>query len=140
MAIAMSTISASTYSRKPPRTTITRDTAHAIYSTIYSITFTNFNDKRSFDHEKNKSDCVEYLQKHHHIDEFFNIPINDLVHTHYENVFGKDNSFATEHLNQTIGKGVWKRARVVTHNETFSFIVDSIERETTLLYKKPYKI
>ena len=135
MAIAMTTIS-----RKPPRTTITRDTAHAIYSTIYSITFMNFNDKRSFDHEKNKSDCVEYLEKHHHIDEFFNIPIKQLVHTHYENVFGPDNSFVEDHLHQTYGKGVWKREKIVTHNETFRFIVDSIERETTLLYKKPYKI
>jgi hypothetical protein len=142
MAIAMTTFSSSTFSssRKPPRTTITRDTSHAIYNTIYSITFTNFNDKRTFDHDKNKSDCVEYLEKHHHIDEFFNIPINQLVNTHYENVFGKENSFATEHLHQTIGKGVWKRERIVTHNETFSFIVDSIEREVMLLYKKPYKI
>jgi hypothetical protein len=138
MAIAMTTFSSSM--RKPPRTTITRDTAHAIYNTIYSITFMNFNDKRSFDHEKNKSDCVEYLEKHHHIDEFFNIPIKQLVHTHYENVFGPDNSFVEDHLHQTYGKGVWKREKIVTHNETFRFIVDSIERETTLLYKKPYKI
>ena len=140
MAISMTTFSTSTMSRKGPRTTITRDTAHAIYNTIYSITFMNFNDTRSFDHDKNKSDCIEYLEKHHHIDEFFNIPITQLVNAHYENVFGKDNSFVEDHLHQTYGKGVWKRERVVTHNETFRFIADSIERETVLLYKKPYKI
>jgi len=140
MAISMTTFSTSTMSRKGSRTTITRDTSHAIYNTIYSITFMNFNDKRSFDHEKNKSDCVEYLEKYHHIDEFFNIPVKQLVHTHYENVFGPDNSFVENHLHQTYGKGVWKREKVVTHNDTFRFIVDSIERETMLLYKKPYKI
>jgi hypothetical protein len=139
MAIAMTTLYSSTKSRKS-QTSISRDTAHAIYSAIYSITFMNFNDKRSFDHEKNKSDCVEYLEKHHHIDEFFDIPIKQVVHTYYENVFGPDNSFVEDHLHQTYGKGIWKREKVVTHNDTFRFIVDSIERETKLLYQRPLRI
>jgi len=132
----MTTLSSSSTKRN----TISRDTAQAIYSAIYSITFMNFNDKRSFDHEKNKSDCVEYLEKHHHIDEFINIPIKKVVNTYYENVFGPDNSFVEDHLHQTYGKGMWKRERVVTHNETFRFIVDSIERETKNLYQRPLKM
>jgi hypothetical protein len=141
MAIAMTTISMKTVSKScTSQTTISRDTAHSIYAAIYSITFMNFNDKRSFDHDKNKSDCVEYLQKHHHIDEFFNIPIKQVVNKYYENVFGPDNSFVENHLHQTYGKGIWKREKVVTHNETFSFIVDSIERETKLLYQRPLKM
>jgi hypothetical protein len=138
MAIAMTTLSPA--SRKPPRTTITQDVAHSIYSTIYSITFMNFNETRSFDHDKNKSDCVEHLRKHHHIDDFFNIPVKQLVNTYYENVFGPDNSFVEDHLHQTYGKGIWKREKVVTHNDTFRFIVNSIERETKALYQKPLKM
>lgn len=141
MAIAMTTMSMKTFSKScTSQTTISRDTAHSIYAAIYSVTFINFNDKRSFDHDKNKSDCVDYLQKHHHKDEFFNIPIKQLVNKYYENVFGPDNSFVEDHLHQTYGKGIWKREKVVTHNETFRFIVDSIERETKLLYQRPLKM
>jgi hypothetical protein len=120
--------------------TVSRDTAHVIYSTIHSITFMNFNESRSFDHDKNKSDCVDYLKKTHHLDEFFDVPIKQLVNKYYENVFGPDNSFAEDHLHQTFGKGIWKREKVVTHNETFRFIVESIERETKLLYQRPLKM
>lgn len=140
--IAMTTVTSSKSSANSSahNRTISRDTTHAIYSAIHSITFMNFNESRSFDHDKNKSDCVDYLKKTHHLDEFFDIPIKQLVNKYYENVFGPDNSFVENHLHQTYGKGIWKREKVVTHNDTFRFIVDSIERETKLLYQRPLKI
>ena len=140
--IAMTTVTSakSTANSSARNRTISRDTVHAIYSAIHSITFMNFNESRSFDHDKNKSDCVDYLKKTHHLDEFFDIPIKQLVNKYYENVFGPDNSFVENHLHQTYGKGIWKREKVVTHNDTFRFIVDSIERETKLLYQRPLKI
>ena len=119
---------------------ITRDTVHTIYSAIYSCSLDYFNDKRTFDSDKIKENCCEYLKIRHHPEEFKGIPIDSLVNKYYEIIYGLDDKNITDHLHQTIGKGQWKRERPVSHEETFRFIVNSVERETQLLYKKPYKL
>ncbi len=119
---------------------LTRSAVHTIYAAIYSCSLDYFNDKRTFDSDKIKEHACDYLKSRHHPDVFAKIPIDSLVNKYYEIIFGLNDKYITDHLHQTIGKGQWKRERPVSHNETFIFITDSIERETQLLYKKPYKL
>lgn len=119
---------------------ITRTTIHDIYGVIYSCSLEHFNTKRAFDSDAIKASCCEFLRTRHHPDEFAGISIDSLVNKYYEIIFGLNDKYITEHLHQEYGKGQWKRERVVTHNDTFRFIVDSIQRETAILYKKAYKI
>lgn len=119
---------------------LTRTIVQNIYSAIYSCSLDYFNANRTIDSDIIKENTRDYLKVRHHPDEFAKIPIDSLVNTYYEKIYGPNNEYIMEHLHQTIGKGQWKRERPVSHNETFRFIVDSIERETQLLYKKPYKL
>jgi len=117
-----------------------RATIHNIYGVIYSCSLEYFNANRAFDSDAIKESCCEILRTRHHPDEFAKIPIDSLVNKYYEIIYGLNDQYITEHLHQTFGKGKWKREKVVSHNDTFRFIVDSIERETKILYQKPYKI
>ena len=119
---------------------LTRITVQTIYAAIYSCSLDYFNAKRTFNSDVIKENACDYLKVRHHPDEFAGIPIDSLVNKYYEIIYGLNDKNITEHLHQTIGKGQWKRERLVTHEETFRFIVDSVERETKLLYKKPYKL
>ena len=117
-----------------------RTNIHGIYGVIYSCSLDYFNANRKFDSDAIKEACCEILRTRHHPDEFAQIPIVSLVNKYYEIIYGLDDKYIMEHLHQEYGKGQWKRERVITHNDTFRFIADSIERETMILYKKPYKI
>jgi hypothetical protein len=119
---------------------LTRIAVQSIYSAIYSCSLDYFNAKRTFDSDIIKENACQYLKVRHHPDEFAKIPIDSLVNKYYEIIYGLDDKNITDHLHQTIGKGQWKRERPVSHEETFRFIVNSVERETQLLYKKPYKL
>jgi hypothetical protein len=119
---------------------LTRIAVQSIYSAIYSCSLDYFNSNRTINSDIIKENACDYLKVRHHPDEFAKIPIDSLVNKYYEVIFGLNDKHINEHLHQTIGKGQWKRERPVSHNETFSFIVDSVERETQLLYKKPYKL
>jgi hypothetical protein len=119
---------------------LTRNIVHTIYSAIYSCSLDYFNDNRTIDSDKIKERASEYLKSRHHPDVFAQIPIDSLVNKYFEIIFGLNDKHITDHLHQTIGKGQWKRERPVSHEETFRFIVNSVERETQLLYKKPYKL
>jgi hypothetical protein len=119
---------------------LSRAIVHDIYSAIYSCSLDYFNANRTIDSDAIKQTCCEHLKTRHHADVFAGKPIDGLVNKYYEIIYGLDDKNINEHLHQTIGKGQWKRERLVTHNETFKFIVDSIERETKILYQKPLKM
>jgi hypothetical protein len=119
---------------------LSRTIVHDIYNAIYSCSLDYFNATRKFDSDAIKESCCNNLKARHHPDVFAGKPIDSLVNKYYEIIFGQDDKNINEHLHQTIGKGQWKRERPVTHEETFRFIVDSIERETKILYQKPLKM
>jgi hypothetical protein len=119
---------------------LSRSIVHDIYNAIYSCSLEHFNATRKFDSDIIKTNIVEHLKSRHHPDVFSGKPIDSLVNKYYEIIYGLDDKNINDHLHQTIGKGQWKRERLVTHEETFRFIVDSIERETKILYQKPLKL